>query len=83
MKVYLFFIEEVYDFDYINQDVQVFAKKEDARKVFNEIVNEEKEWLKDEEDWIVDEYEDFFECYEEGYYSQYHTTARITEKEVK
>ena len=75
-SVFVFFREQVYDYDILSQDLQVFDTKEKAKKAFDEFVNDEKEWLSEhEKDWVIDENSMNFDAYNEGSYAQYHTTA--------
>lgn len=81
-KVYIFFKEQVYDFDVLTQDVFVYENKEDAVKDFNAFIKEEKDFAV-EEDWEIEEGNNSFSSYDSGSYAQYHTEAWVKEKEVQ
>ena len=83
-KVYIVFVEKVYDYDLLEQEVYPYESGEKALKAFNKFVKKEKAWLKEYEPyWEVEEDETMFEAYDEGSFSQYHTTMWIKEMEVK
>lgn len=85
MKVYVFFKEQVYEYDLLSQDVEVFLKKEDAEKAFMDFVEDEKGWLKGKkgEEWEIEESENHFEAYEWGSFPKNHTIAWINQEIVK
>lgn len=77
-KVWIVFIEQVDSNDFIRLDYKHFHKEEEARKYFEDFVNDEKKSIP--EHWVIDnEYDNdnIFEAYEEGYYSINHTIAKI------
>lgn len=63
----------------ITDDVRMFEYLEDAEKVFNNIVEEERRIANDKE-WVI-EYDDNrnFEAYEEGYYAHNHSCVNLFE----
>jgi hypothetical protein len=81
-KVYVFFKEQVYDFDVLTQDVFVYENKEDAVKDFNAFIKEEKDFAV-EEGWEIEEGNNSFSSYDSGSYAQNHTEAWLKEKEVQ
>ena len=77
-KVWIVFIEQVYNYDVIRLDYKHFHKEDDARKYFEDFVNDEKKSIP--EHWVIDgecDNDNIFEAYEEGYYSINHTIAKI------
>lgn len=77
-KVWIVFIEQVDSNDFIRLDYKHFHKEDEARKYFEDFVNDEKKSIP--EHWVIDnEYDNdnIFEAYEEGYYSINHTIAKI------
>lgn len=71
------------DYETISDDVRLFNNLEDAEKVFNNIVKEEREAAIDNE--LVIEYDDNrnFEAYEEGYYSRNHSSVNLFQIEIE
>ena len=71
------------DYETISDDVRLFNNLEDAEKVFNNIVEEEREAAIDNE--LVIEYDDNrnFEAYEEGYYSRNHSSVNLFQIEIE
>lgn len=71
------------DYETISDDVRLFNNLEDAEKVFNNIVEEEREAAIDNE--LVIEYDDNrnFEAYEEGYYSRNHSNVNLFRIEIE
>lgn len=69
----------VSDYETISDEVRLFEYLEDATKVFNEIVEGEREIANDKE-WVI-EYDDKrnFEAYEEGYYAHNHSCVSLFE----
>lgn len=69
----------VCDCEIISDEVRLFNALEDAGKVFNNIVEEERRIANDKE-WVI-EYDDNrnFEAYEEGYYAHNHSCVNLFE----
>lgn len=83
-KVYLVQIEEIDDYEVLQDESYLFNKEKDAQNHFQELVKQLKEeYESDLEDWVVDESDNEFIAYEEGYYSQTHISVILSEKEVK
>ena len=71
---------------------EIYATEEEARKAFNseivqamqdyDVFNEETGELT-EEGWILDTSVNFWELWEDGYYTSNHCLITLTEKEVK
>ena len=83
--------------DWATQDAEgctteIYATEEEARKAFNseivqamqdyDVFNEETGELT-EEGWILDTSVNFWELWEDGYYTSNHCLITLTEKEVK
>jgi cell shape-determining protein MreC len=83
-KVYLVQIEEIDDYEVLQDEIELFNNEKDAQNHFQELVKQLKEeYESDLEDWVVDESDNEFIAYEEGYYSQTHISVILSEKEVK
>lgn len=84
-KVFVVVIDQMFDCDRVLDSVDVFDTEEKARAKYNEFVEKEKKWIEDEgrEDWEVQETENSFDAFEDGYYAQNHSYARIEEKEIQ
>ena len=83
MKVYVFFIEQVYETDLIRQDISVYASLSKAKEVFNKFVEDEKEFV-EENDWVESEDNNSmnYEAYKDGYYCTNRTIAYIDEQYI-
>ena len=73
----------VVDCETFTDDVKLFEYLQDAEKVFNEIVEEERKDAIDNE--YVIEYDDKcnFEAYEDGYYAHNHICVNLFQTEIK
>lgn len=73
----------VSDYGTITDEVRLFNALEDAEKVFNNIVEEERRIANDKE-WVI-EYDDNrnFEAYEEDYYAHNHSCVELFEIEIE
>lgn len=86
-KVYILIEDYTYDYE-TEQRVSVFADKQEAYNKLAEIKEMEiqQSWISryDDEDLEVgsDDY-DYFDIYLDGYASQYETSLRVVEKEIK
>ena len=71
------------DYEPITDDVRLFEYLEDAEKVFNNIVEEERKVANDNE--FVIEYDDNrnFEAYEEGYFAHNHICVNLFQIEIE
>lgn len=76
-KVYLVVEEYTTDFDKGN-DIKVFKDYNDAKKYFNERLEDVKQMSYD----VFNIVEDSCEAYVDGEYTYYHTCLNIVEKEV-
>lgn len=67
----------------ITDEVRLFKALEDAEKVFNNIVEEERKIANDKE-WVI-EYDDNrnFEAYEDGYFVHNHSCVSLFEIEIE
>ena len=67
------------DYGAITDEVRLFKALEDAKKVFNNIVEEERRIANDKE-WVI-EYDDNrdFEAYESGYFAHNHSCVSLFE----
>lgn len=82
-KVWVFTRDMAWRDEQLDNELRVFAKKEDAVKAL-------KEWRDDEiktdqeAGWIVDtDTDELFEAYEEGYYTGNHSVGKITKVTVE
>lgn len=80
VKVFVLFIEYVYDFEYDHQ-IQVFSSKEKAKEAFDEIVRVERKNATDDE-WEVEEDEYSFYAWEDGRSSENRVSVEINELKV-
>lgn len=80
VKVFVLFIESVYDFEYDNQ-IQVFSSKEKAKEAFDEIVRVERKNATDDE-WEVEEDEFSFYAWEDGRSSENRVSVEVTELKI-
>ena len=73
----------VTDGETISNDVRLFEHLEDAEKVFNEIVEDERRIANDKK-WVI-EYDDNrnFEAYKEGYYAHNHSCVNLFQMEIE
>ena len=83
MKVYLLMTDSAYEYD-DEQHISVYAKYEDAKKAFDECVEEEmrNDHLVGRSDTVIVTRNDYFSMYTDGWYSADHYTVRINEREV-
>lgn len=82
-SIYVLNINQVYDCESLKNDIEVFAKLEDAKKEFNKFVKEERKNAKND-DWVIETDTEFeFEAYEDGEYSTNHSVASIEEKTIR
>ena len=81
MKVFVLFTQKVFDCADSNS-IEVFSTKEKAMVAFNEFVAKEKKNAESDE-WKIEISDGYFEAYEEGYYSENHVLASVSELEVK
>lgn len=81
MKVFVLFTQMVFDFEDSNS-IEVFSTKEKAMEAFNEFVAKEKKNAESDE-WEIEISDGYFEAYEEGFYSENHAMAKVSELEVK
>lgn len=80
MKVYVLFIEQVFDCCQEDRKIRVFNDYDKALKEWNVFVKKEKEV---ESDWVTTYYGGYYESYEEGYYENNHSIAYIYDIEVE
>ena len=78
MKVYLVIEESCVD-DMQDIDVKVFARKEDAVRLYEQL---EDAWMKGCNNWEIDRNGYHLEMWEDGYYCHNHCNVDLEEKEV-
>lgn len=85
MKLYVITIEEIWDYDRLGHDPEVYVSQQVARKRLAEIAELERPTYQEAlEDSLVEEiYEDMFEFYEDGCWAQTHLHAEISECELE
>ena len=81
MKVFVLFMQMVYDFGDSNS-IEVFSTKDKAMEAFNEFVAKEKKNAEGD-GWEIEISDGCFEAYEDGYYAENHVLASVSELEVK
>lgn len=81
-KVYVFTNHAACDCEFLGTNNQVFAKKEDALKAFEEWKKDEMVYVK-RYDWVIGTDEpEHFEAYEDGRYCTNHTEGFVNEYEI-
>lgn len=73
----------VSDYETISDDVRLFEYLEDAEKVFNNIVKEEREIAINKEFVIEIDDNRNFEAYEEGYYAHNHSCVNLFQMKIE
>ena len=73
----------VNDYGTITDEVRLFKALEDAEKVFNDIVEEERRIANDNEWEIEDDDNRNFEAYESGYFVHNHSCVSLFEIEIE
>ena len=81
MKVFVLFTQVVLDCEDCNT-IEVFSTKEKAIVGFNEFVSKKKKDAESDE-WEIEMSDCYFEAYKDGYYTENHVLAEISELEVK
>lgn len=82
MEVYILFIEQVWGCSVIRQSTDIYASYEEAKKEFDLFVEDEMETVS-KYDWIIEQNPDEFNAFEDGSYSENHTTVEIRKRELK
>lgn len=83
-KVWVVFLEDVYDCCLENRIIDIFYNEESAKLRFNELVNKYRVDIDDKEDMIIESDDDTtFSAYEEGYSSENHLYINVYQCEVK
>lgn len=79
-KTQLYIITEETCCNYsVETETYVFDNEEAARKKFNELVLNDKAFLKEEErDDVIDETENCYESYPEGWYDETHYSVTLS-----
>lgn len=82
MKIYIVRVDDVADYATLHHDLEAFYKKEDAKKRYDEILNDAKseDWL---DGWEVEETEDSFSAWPDGEWGTDHYEITIEEVDVK
>ena len=85
MKLYVITIEEIWDYDRLGHDPEVYLSQQAARKRLAEIAELERPAYEEAlDDSLIEEiYEDMFEFYEDGCWAQAHLHAEISECELE
>lgn len=81
MKIYVIKIEEVYDMENYDHDIEVYKKQEDAKKRFDGIVEEAKKEYPD--DWVREESETAYSTWKDGEYCDTHYCVTLKEIELR
>lgn len=82
-KVWCVKIHIVSDCETISDEVRLFQYLQDAEKVFNNIVEEERE-IAIKKEFVIDyDYHRNFEAYEEGYYAHNHSCVNLFQIEIE
>ena len=83
-KVWVVFLEDVYDCCLENRIIDIFYNEESARLRFKELVNKYRVDIDDKENMTIESDDDTtFSAYEEGYYSENHLYINVYQSEVK
>lgn len=81
--VYVLNIDQVFDFQTLKNDIEVFESLEDAKEEFNKFVETERKNA-EKDDWVIEtDTELDFEAYEDGEYASNHSVASIEEKTIR
>ena len=80
VKVFVLFIESVYDFEYDHQ-IQVFSSREKAKEAFDGIVSVERESAV-KSGWEVEEDEYSFYAWEDGRSSENRVSVEVNELKI-
>ena len=81
MKIYVIKIEEVYDMESYDHDVEAYKKREDAKKRFDEIVDKAKKEYPDY--WEREESETAYSTWKDGEYCDTHYSVSMKETELR
>lgn len=82
-RVYLVICNAIQDCSDLGIGTSCYDSYEKAKKVFKEIVEDEKRAI-DGLDWVIgDDGDDNFLAYEDGYYAQNHTMVEIREMVIE
>lgn len=82
MKIYIITIDEVFDFESFSHKPEAFAKKEDALRRYEDIVEDAKREFAEEE-WEESQGAAYYETYPEGYWGTSHYGVYLQEVELK
>ena len=83
-KVWVVYLEDVYDCCLENRIIDIFYNEESAKLRFNELVIKYRVDIDDKEDMIIESDDDTtFSAYEDGYYSENHLYINVYQSEVK
>lgn len=83
MKVWIIKIDDVGDYETYPHDVEIFAKGEDAKKRFDEIVAEAKADFLEEDHRETEESETYYESWLDGWWSKDHYGVYLKSAEVQ
>lgn len=83
MKIYIFYIDQVVDFDHLTQKAEPHLTKESALIRFNEFVEDEKKYVERDGWHVENDEEDHFQAYVDGSYPENHVDVRIMEEELQ
>lgn len=85
MKVYIIHFDDVDDYATLTHQLEAFAKYDDAKRRFDNIVKDAKELLSEggNDDWEVEENETFFSSWPDGNWGTDHYSVELTEVEVQ
>ena len=83
-KVWVVFLEDVYDCCLENRTIDIFYNEESAKLRFNELVNKYRVDIDDREDMIIESDDDTsFSAYEEGADCENNLYIKVYQCEVK
>lgn len=83
-KVWVVFLEDVYDCCLENRIIDIFYNEESARLRFKELVNKYRVDIDDKEDMIIESDDDTtFSAFEDGADCENHLYIKVYQSEVK
>jgi hypothetical protein len=83
-KVWVVYLEDVYDCCLENRIIDIFYNEDSARLRFKGLVDSHRSNVEEDSKMLIEEDSDTtFSAYEEGYYSENHLYINVYQSEVK